>query len=125
MFFPIEDWFPAFLLTVAVETPIVALLLWRLERALARDLVRLVVVVVFANLATHLAVWYVFTQLLLVDTWQYLVVAEAWAFVGEALVYWAAFRGLRFASAAAVALVANLASFAAGRLLAVVWPHVF
>lgn len=116
MYFPIEDWLPAFLLTVAIETPIVAAVL----RRLAPDLVRLVVVVLIGNLATHLAVWYVVTQLLLVGTWQYLLAAESWAIAAEALLYWAVFRGLRPATAIGVALVANLASFAAGRLLAVI-----
>ena len=121
MYFPISDWLPAFLLTLAVEAPIVAILVRRIET----DLLRLGVIVLVANLATHLAVWYVITQLLLVSTWQYLLVAESWAIVAEAVVYWAAFRGLRLINAAGVALVANLASFAAGRVLAVIWPHAF
>jgi hypothetical protein len=121
MYFSISDWLPAFLLTLAVEAPIVAIVVRRVEV----DLLRLGVIFLVANLATHLAVWYVITQVLLVGTWQYLLVAESWAIVAEAVVYWAAFRGLRLANAAAVALLANLASFAAGRLLAFVWPHVF
>ena len=82
------------------------------------------IIVLFGNLATHLVVWYVITQLLLVGTWQYLVTAESWAVAAEALVYWAAFRGLRPTAALGVAVVANLASFAAGRLVALGWPHV-
>jgi hypothetical protein len=121
VYFPISEWFPAFLLTLAVEAPIVLLLVRRAEP----DLFRLAVIVLFANLATHLAVWYVITQLLLVGSWQYLVVAESWAVAAEAIVYWAALRGLRLTSAAVVATVANLASFAAGRALAALWPHVF
>lgn len=121
MYFPISDWFPAFLLTLAVEAPIVMLFARRFEA----DPIRLAVIVLFANLATHLAVWYVITQMLLVNTWQYLVVAESWAIAAEALVYWAVFRGLRLTGAIGMATIANLASFAAGRALAVIWPHVF
>jgi len=121
VYFPISDWFPAFLLTLAVEAPIVMLFARRFEA----DPIRLAVIVLFANLATHLAVWYVITQMLLVNTWQYLVVAESWAIAAEALVYWAVFRGLRLTGAIGMATIANLASFAAGRALAVIWPHVF
>ena len=121
MYFPITDWLPAFLLTIAVEVPIAV---WALRR-FDRDLPRLVLLVLFANLATHLAVWYVITQLLLVGTWQYLLVAESWAVAAEALFYWAAFGGLRPARALAVAAIANLASFAAGRVLATIWPQAF
>ena len=119
MYFPISDWLPAFLLTLAVEAPIVAIILRRFEP----DLIRLGILVLFANLATHLAVWYVITQLLLVDTWPYLLVAETWAIAAEAVLYWAAIRGLRPTSSIGVALIVNLASFAAGRTLVAIWPH--
>ena len=121
MYFPISDWFPAFLLTIAVEAPIVILLARRFEA----NLIRLAIIVLFANLATHLAVWYVITQLLLVATWQYLVVAESWAIAAEAIVYWAVFRGLRPTAAIGITTIANLASFAAGRALTALWPHAF
>jgi hypothetical protein len=121
MYFPISDWFLAFLVTLVIEAPIVVVLV----RHVDRDLLRLGIVLVFANLATHLAVWYVITQLLLVDTWQYLLVAEIWAVLAEALIYWAAVRGLSARRALAVAAVANVTSFAAGRLLVALWPHAF
>jgi hypothetical protein len=121
MYFPITDWLPAFVLTLAIEMPIAVAAL----RGFDRDLARLVLLVLFANLATHLAVWYVITQLLMVGTWQYLLAAEVWAIAAEALIYWAAFGGLRLTRAVAVAGVANLASFAAGRALAGIWPQVF
>ena len=113
MYFPISDWFAAFILTVAVEAPIVAYLLRRHQP----DLVRLVVLIVFANLATHLAVWYVLTQPLEIGTPEYTLVAESWAFAAEALFYWASIRHLSARRAVAVSLVANLSSFVVGRLV--------
>jgi hypothetical protein len=113
MFFPVSDWFAAFVLTLAVEAPIVALLFRRVES----DFVRLGIFIVFANLATHLAVWYVISQLLLVGTVSYVLVAETWAIAGEAVFYGAAIRGLSARRAMAAAVVANGASFLAGRLI--------
>ena len=83
MFFPVEEWFPAFLLTLAVEIPVAVFLLRHADAALPR----LVLLVVFANLATHPAVWFVFTQLFLVGTPEYVLAAEGWAFGAEALFY--------------------------------------
>ena len=90
MFFPISGWFTAFVLTLAIEIPIAAFLLRRAEP----HRLRLVVLIVFANLATHPAVWYVFTQPFLVGTLEYTLAAEAWAISAEAVFYWAAIRGL-------------------------------
>jgi hypothetical protein len=121
VFFPVSSWFAAFVVTIAVEAPIVVWLL----RGMERDLVRLGIVIVMANLATHPAVWYVFTQLLLVGTVGYIIVAEVWAMAAEAILYWAAIRGLSMRRAVAISVIANLASFAAGRLIGLVWPEVF
>ena len=118
MFFPISDWFAAFLITVAIELPVVAFLARRIEP----DLLRLGILIVFGNLATHLAVWYVFTQVLLVGTTGYTLVAETWAVAGEAVFYWAAIRGLSARRALAIAVVANMSSFIAGRVVAALWP---
>ena len=121
MFFPVDLWFRAFALTVLVELPIVALLLRRAEP----DRVRLVVLIVLANLATHPAVWFIWTQPFLVGTTEYLVVAESWAVAVEAVFYWAAFRGLPVGRAILVAFVANAASFLLGQLVATAWPSLF
>src|SRR5215203_3034489 len=112
------DWFPAFLLTLAVEAPLVVVLLRRLEPHLGR----LAVLVVTVNLATHLAVWYVFTQRLLPGTVAYVVVAEGWAIGAEALFYWAAVRGLSARGAIAIAAAANAASFVVGRAVTLLAP---
>jgi len=121
MYFPASGWFAAFVLTVAVEIPIAAYLLRRAEP----DRLRLVLLVVFANLATHPIVWYVITQPFLFGTWEYVFVAEAWAVSAEAVFYWAAFRGLGPRRAVAVAVVANAASFLVGWIVGEVWPGVF
>jgi len=112
MFFPVSAWFAAFILTLTVETPVVAFILRREEPNLAR----LGILIVFANLGTHLAVWYVITQLLLVGTLDYTIVAETWAMSAEAVFYWAAIRGLTARRAIGVAVVANGLSFLVGRL---------
>lgn len=121
MFFPISEWFVAFVITLAIELPIVAFLVRRIES----DLLRLGILIVFANLATHLAVWYVVTQMLLIGTMGYTLVAESWAIAGEAVFYWAAIRGLSARQAFAIAVVANVSSFIAGRLVAPLWPDLF
>lgn len=113
MFFPISEWFAAFALTIAVEVPLVVLLV-RDQRI---ELARLLVVVVMANLATHLAFWYVFTQLLDVGTLEYVLVGEAWAVAAEAVFFWAAFATLGLRRAALVAVITNAASFAVGELV--------
>jgi hypothetical protein len=118
MFIPISDWFPAFLLTFTVELPIVVGLLRQAEV----DVPRLVVLVAFANLATHLVVWYVFSQALLVGTPEYVVVAEGWAVGAEAIFYLAAVPGVSRSRAFAVAGAANLASFLVGRAVRAVLP---
>ncbi len=120
MFFPVDLWFRAFLLTVAVETPIVAYAL----RGYEPSRIRLVLLILFANLASHPAVWFIFTQLFLVGTPAYVAASEIWAVLTETVFYWAAFRGLSVRRAFAVSLLANAASFLLGRLLAGVWPDV-
>ena len=118
MYFPIELWFRAFLLTVIVEVPIVAFLLRRFEPSRPR----LLILVLFANMASHPAVWFIFTQLFLVGTPEYLVAAESWAVAAEALFYWAAFRGLPVRRAILVSLAANAASFLVGQLVTAARP---
>lgn len=113
MFIPIADWLPAFLLTLVVEVPLVVLLLGRGTRGRGR----LAALAVFANLATHPAVWFVFTQLFLVGTVEYTVAAEAWAVGVEAVFYAVAVEGVSLRRASAVSLAANAASFLAGRLI--------
>ena len=121
MYFPASAWLAAFLLTLAVEIPVAGYLLRRTEP----DRVRLVLLVVFANLATHPIVWYVITQPFLIGTWEYVLVAEAWAVAAEAVFYAVVFRGIAARRAIAVAVVANAASFLVGWVVSEVWPGVF
>ena len=118
MFFPVSEWFPAFVLTLAVEAPIVAVLL----RSTGEEPLRVAVLCVVANLATHLVVWYVLTDLLVVGSVEYVAVAEGWAIAAEAILYAAAFREISARRAVTVAVAANLASFVAGRVLIGFWP---
>jgi hypothetical protein len=120
MFFPASGWFAAFVLTLAVEVPIAGYLLRRVEP----DRLRLAILLVFANLATHPIVWYVLTQPFLVGTWEYVLVAEGWAVAAEALFYAFAFRGLRPRRAIGVAVMADAASFLVGWVVGELWPGV-
>jgi hypothetical protein len=119
VFFPVAEWFPAFLLTLLVEAPIVGILL----RSAEPNLARLAALFVFANLATHLVVWYVLTQLFLITTLEYVLVSESWAIAAEALFYVVAFRGLSTRRAIGVGFAANVASAVAGRVVFTVWPN--
>jgi hypothetical protein len=121
VFFPVSGWFAAFVLTLAVELPIAVLMLRRAEP----ELWRRVALVVFANLLTHPAVWYVFSQLFLIGTIEYVVAAEAWAIAVEAVFYVVAIRGLAAAPAVAVAVVANVVSFGVGRGVGALSPDLF
>ena len=121
MFFPVSGWFAAFVITLAIEIPIVIVLLRRTEP----NLVRLGILIVFANLATHPVVWFVITQLLLVGTLAYTLLAETWAIAAEAVFYRVAFRDLSARRALVVAIAANATSWLVGRLIGGVWPELF
>ena len=121
MFIPVEIWFRAFVLTLVVEAPVVALLLRRWEPSRPR----LLVLIVFANLASHPAVWFVFSQLLDIGTRDYVLAVEAWAIACEALFYSAAIRGLPVRQAIVTSLVANTASYLVGLLAVALWPQLF
>ena len=120
MFFPANDWFVAFLLTLVVEVPVATLLLRRNEP----DMLRAAALVVFANLVTHPLVWYVWSQVFVIGTAEYVVAAEAWAILAEAVFYAVVVRGIPPRRALLVAAVANVASFAVGRVVTQVWPEV-
>lgn len=118
MFFPIEEWFPAFVLTVLVEGVVV---LYGFRDA-SVGLPRLMLMLLFANLATHQAVWFVFTQLFLVGTTAYIVAAETWAAAAEALFYWTVLPAVSVRRVVTVAVAANAASFVTGHAVSVMWP---
>jgi hypothetical protein len=118
MFFPISEWVRAFGLTLAVEAPIA----WLLLRPAISDAVRFAVLFTTVNLATHLGVWYVLTQLFLIGTFEYAVAAEGWAITAEAVFYAAAFPAITARRAFAVATAANLTSFLVGRIVVELRP---
>jgi hypothetical protein len=75
-----------------------------------------IAVVLLAQLATHPAVWFVFPEFRFTRT-SYMVGAELWAVLLEALLYGLVFSELPWTGALGVAALANGASFAVGLLL--------
>jgi len=108
----ISPWLKAFLITLLVEVPLAAFLLRQQEPRLSR----LLLAGVYANLATHPLVWFVFATLPL-RPWAGIALAELWAWLGEALFFVVVWRGLSWRRAAGVALLTNGASFGLGLLL--------
>ena len=105
-------WFRAFLVTVLVETPIAAALLKPAEPRLYRR----AVLVLFANMASHPAVWFIFPELGLSYA-PTLVLAEAWAVLSEALLYRLVFEKTGAVEALGISALANGASFGIGLLV--------
>lgn len=121
MFFPISIWFPAFALTVAIEAPVVAVAFRKSGLSLAAT----GVVFLLGNLATHLGIWYIGTQLVLPGTPQFILASEVWAIAAEALLFWAALPGVSAGRALLAAAAANAASFLLGSFIGSVWPDAF
>ena len=105
-------WLTAFSLTLAIETPLVVVLLRRREERAAHS----VLLAVFANLATHPLVWFVFPALPLAP-WPRFWASELWATAAEAVFYGVTVRGLPAARAATISFVANAASATFGLVL--------
>ena len=121
MFIPADDWLRAFLLTLAVEVPLVAWLLRRAEPQLWRG----AAIAVIANLATHPLVWFGWSQAFLIGTPEYVIAAETWAVAVEAAIFAVTIRGLGPRRAVLISLIANGASFAVGRVAVQLLPEVF
>lgn len=113
MFFPVDQWFPAYAITCLAEGLVILPAFRRTGMGPGRLLVLLLVV----NLATHQAVWFVFTQLFLVGTAAYVIAAELWAVTVESVFWWAALRGVAVRRVVAAVLAANVASFVLGRVI--------
>lgn len=108
----VHAWLAAFALAIASELLVAVPLLspsgasvWR--RAAA---------VCLAQLATHPAVWFIWPQLGLSRP-MYVLAAEAFAFVCEAVIYRFIFERLRWSRALATSALANGVSLALGLLL--------
>jgi hypothetical protein len=106
----VKAWLMAFLVTVAVEVPIVV---W-LTRAYPAGAPRRAALAVFAQLATHPLVWFVFPRIVGLTGRTSLLLSETWAWLGETGFYLAALPGLPVARAMATSALANAASIAVG-----------
>jgi hypothetical protein len=105
-------WLVAFLITVAVEAPIVV----ALTRNVALRAPRRFLLTVFAQLATHPLVWFVFPRLVGLTGRTSLLLSEVWAWLAEALFYALVFPDLPATRALGISALANGASIAAGLL---------
>ena len=106
-------WLLAFLLTAAVETPIVV----GLTRDLPMKARRRALIVLFAQLVTHPLVWFVFPQIAGITGRTALVLSEAWAWLAEAAFYLTVIPGLSPSRALGASAVANAASILTGLAL--------
>lgn len=105
---PLHAWLQAFLLTTVVELAVAVPLL-----APGGSLPRRTVTVCLAQLATHPAVWFIWPLF----AWPhatYLLVAEAFALLTEAVVYRLMFERLTWSRALAASALANAASIVVG-----------
>ena len=107
----VRFWLIGFAITLAIEVPVAGILL----RDREKSRLRLALLLIFANLATHPAVWFIFPQLPL-GYWAATFLSEIFAWLAEALFYGLVFR-VSAVRALAVSLVANAASYGAGVLL--------
>lgn len=105
-------WFMAFVLTLVVELAIAVPLLGPVD-----TLARRAVAVCLAQLATHPAVWFIW-PLFGFERLPYLLVAESFALLTEALFYGFVFTALPWQRALAASALANAASYMLG-----LWLH--
>jgi hypothetical protein len=103
-------WLLAFLVTVVVETPIVV---W-LTRQHPASAPRRTALAIFAQLATHPLVWFVFPHIVGLTGRTSLLLSETWAWAAETAFYLVALPGLPVARAVATSALANAASIAVG-----------
>jgi hypothetical protein len=106
-------WLVAFLLTFAVEAPIVVALTRGTEPSAARR----AALVLFAQLATHPLVWFVFPYIVGIRGGTATLLSELWAWLAEAAYYALVIRGLTTTRALAISAIANGASLLVGLAL--------
>lgn len=109
----LASWYRAFVITFAVEAPLVLLL----TRESALGVARRLVLAFLAQTMTHPLLWFVFTATPGLSFAVGAAIGEAWAWLGEALLYWASKLEPRPLRALAVSGVANGVSYALGLLL--------
>jgi hypothetical protein len=105
-------WFIGFALTLALEAPWILVGLRSFETRRARRVLALL----FANLATHPLVWYLFPALPLTRRHS-LLGSELWAFAAEWLFYSSYIERLSFRRSALLSFAANGTSFLLGSLI--------
>ncbi len=109
-------WLGAFLLTLAIEAPLVLAVLRREPGAPELPTRRALLGIFFANLATHPLVWFGFPQLGISPNVD-LAISEVFAPVAEAAFFATMFDGVTLRRAGLAAVAANLTSFGLGLLL--------
>lgn len=107
----VEAWARAFALTFVTEAVVAGALL----RSVEPRLVRRLLVVLFAQLVTHPAVWFIYPRLF-TSQGTALAVAEAWALLGETVFYAVVFPRLGAQRAFLTSLAANGLSYGLGEL---------
>jgi hypothetical protein len=107
-------WLFAFLVTVAVEAPVVL----ALTRGSAAGPAKRLALVLFAQLATHPLVWFVFPRLVGLTGRGATTLAELWAWLAEGAFYALVLPDVTPARALAISALANGASVLAGVVLA-------
>jgi hypothetical protein len=107
-------WLIAFIVTVAVEAPVIV---W-LTRASEPRAGRRLAAAVFAQLVTHPLVWFVFPQIVGITGRTAAALSELWAWLAEAAFYAFVFPGLSASRALGASALANGASVLAGLALA-------
>ena len=105
-------WFEAFLLTLVLELPILALLLRKEEQSRAR----LVALAFFANLSSHPLVWFV-VPAVVQSPWAAFVTSELLAWLLEAGFFRLVFFRLSLRKACLTSAIANAVSALTGWLL--------
>ncbi|MEZ4226125.1 MAG: hypothetical protein R3B13_34585 [Polyangiaceae bacterium] len=108
----VDLWFRAFVVTAASE----GLLLVPLLRKLESSWLRRAACVLLANLASHPAVWFVFTDFGLTYAYRF-ALSEAWAVAVEVLAYRLLFSKLTMRKALLLSLAANALSVSFGLTL--------
>jgi len=108
-----QAWLFAFLVTVAVEVPVVV----ALTRSHPTPAWRRALIAIFAQLVTHPLVWFVFPRLVGLTGRSSLALSELWAWLAEAAFYGVVLTGLSPARALGISAVANAASILVGLVI--------
>lgn len=106
------SWIIGFTLTLLIELPLASWMLKEHEVGRWRRLL----LILFANVATHPLVWFFFPGIPLTHAAR-VTLSELWAFGAEALFYWVVLERMGKRSAVLTSLLANGTSFVLGWLI--------